>query len=121
MEEKDYSKSRFTKPAVPFNFGDWYVHGPGTGIIINNHGLKLAAHALEGLEKIIFDTEKKTVSVVVKEPILPPNVPRILDLSEDTEFFEALRENIETILTTQHARFKNVIANEDRTVFTVTY
>ena len=121
--EDFYSRDGNLKPLKPFEVGDYSARCVGTWFQINkggeNHGIKLVGGAYEGLEKIVFDLEKKTVSVVIKKPTLPPNAPRILDLTEAPDFFDGLRENIETILTTQHAKFKTVTPNEDRTVFTI--
>jgi len=101
----------------PLRVGNWKAACWGGLFKINNHGIKLAATANECFEKIIFDTEKKTVSVMVNNPLLPPRTPRTVDLSESPEFFDALRENIETIMTTGDGTYKTVTPNEDRTVF----
>ena len=78
----------------------------------------MAAREDENLERIVFDVEKKTVSVKVKNPTLPAKVPRIVDLSDSVEFFEELRKNIEKILI-EKGEYKLVTPNADRTVFEV--
>lgn len=98
--------------------GAWSVNCCGKRFIINNNGIKLAAREDEDLEKIIFDVEKKTVSVKVKNPTLSDKIPRTVDLSDATEFFEELRKNLEDILT-KKGEFKSVTPNTDRTVFEV--
>ena len=81
--------------------------------------MKLAARYDEDLEQIIFDVEKKTVSVKVKNPTLSDKAPRTVDLSDATDFFEELRKDLETVLTVK-GTFKSVTSNADRTVFDVT-
>ena len=98
--------------------GDWSASCWGKRFKVNNCGIKLIAKEDEDLHKIIFDVGKKTVSVEVKNPTLPMNFPRIVDLSNATEFFEELRKNIEKILITK-GTFKSVTPNDDRTVFEV--
>ena len=95
--------------------GDWSASCWGKTFIVNNHGIKLIAKEDEDLERIIFDVEKKTVSVSVKNPTLPEKAPRIVDLSEATEFFEELRKDIEKLLTIK-GTFRSVTPNDDRTV-----
>lgn len=80
--------------------------------------LKLFAKEDEGLEKVIFDTEKKTISVKVKTQTLSDKAPRTVDLSDATEFFEEVRKNIENILT-EKGDFEKVTPNADRTVFEI--
>ena len=105
---------------TPIRIGDFTATCSRKSFIINNHGMKLVARDDENLKKIIFDTEKKTVSVVVTTPTLPNNAPRIVDLSENAEFFDELRNNIEKILINKTwSDFTSVIPNEDRTVFEV--
>lgn len=116
--EKDYSGNNHFY--TDFRDGDWIAPCWGYRFKINHKGIKLIAHESEDLEKIIFDTEKKSISVVVKNPKLP-NAPRTADVSENPDFFEGVRENIENILTTGDGRFTTVTPNEDRTVFTVSY
>lgn len=115
MEEK---LKPYTTP--DFKVGDWKVICAQSLFTLNNKGIKLFAAAYEGFEKIIFDTEKKTVSVVVRNPRFP-DIPRTVDLSEATDFFDALRENIETVMTSGDSKCKSVTANEDRTVFVPTF
>ena len=102
-----------------FQYCNWYVHCFNKSFVICNNGMKLAVRGDENLEKVIFDNEKKIISVVVKNPTLSEKIPKTLDLSDATEFFEELRKNIETILTTKWATFTLVIPNDDRTVFKV--
>ena len=98
--------------------GDWSASCWGKRFKINNHGIKLIAKEDEDLERIIFDVEKKTVSVSIKNPTLPEKAPRIVDLSEATEFFEELRKEIEKLLTIK-GTFRSVTPNDDRTVFEI--
>ena len=121
MEKLELSEEieNFYELHQPFIFGEWVASCNGKRFILNNNGMKLAVREDEELEKIIFDVEKKTVSVRVKKPTLPTKVPRTADLSRDMEFFDELRKNIETILTTKDGEFKSVIPNEDRTEFEV--
>ncbi len=114
MENKDF-KIEFSDG---FQMGDWGVSCWGKTFKVNNNGIKLAARQDEDLHKIIFDVEKKTVSVIVKNPTLSEKAPRVLVLSDATEFFEELRKNIEKILLTK-GTFKSVTPNEDRTVFEI--
>lgn len=102
-----------------YKVGDWTVSCSGRRFKINNNGIKLFVREDEELEKILFDVDKKTVSVKVKNPTLSEKVPRVLDLSNDIEFFEALRKDLEMILTTKWGKFTSVIPNEDRTNFEV--
>jgi len=101
-----------------FQMGNWSVTCGGKRFKLNNHGIKLISREDEDLEKIIFDVENKTVSVVVNNPTLPERIPRTVDLSDAPEFFEELRKDIEKILTTK-GTFKSVTPNDDRTVFEV--
>lgn len=103
----------------PLIVGDWSASCWGKTFKVNNSGIKLVARDDEGLERIIFDTEKKKVSVKVKNPTLPPNAPRILDLSDAVDFFEELRKDIENILTTRDGTFQSVTPNADRTAFEI--
>lgn len=103
----------------PLIIGDWSATCWGKRFKVNNMGIKLIAREDEDLERIMFDVEKKTVSVTVKNPKLAENAPRFVDLSDASEFFEELRKNIEMILTTKDGEFKSVIPNIDRTVFEV--
>lgn len=99
--------------------GDWVADCYHKRFKVNNNGIKLWAKEDENLEQVIFDTEKKTVSVKVKTPTLSDKAPRTLDLSNDVEFFEALRKNIEELLTQEKGKYTSVIPNEDRTIFEI--
>ena len=99
--------------------GDWAADCHNKRFKVNNNGIKLCAKEDENLEQVIFDTEKKTVSVKVKTPTLSDKAPRTLDLSNDVEFFEALRKNIEKLLTQKNGKYTSVTPNEDRTIFEV--
>ena len=101
-----------------FQMGNWSVTCSGNKIQLNNHGIKLVAKGDEGLEKVIFDVEKKTVAVSVKNPTLPEKCPRKVDLSDAPEFFEELHNDLEKLLTIK-GEFKSVTPNADRTVFEV--
>ena len=103
----------------PLQIGDWTAACTGQTFKLNNHGIKLWARDDEVLEKIIFDTKEKTVSVIVKKPTLPTKAPRIVGLSESLEFFEELRKEIENILTTKGGTYTKVNSNADRTVFEI--
>ena len=103
----------------PLIVGDWSASCNGKTFKVNNNGIKLAAREDEGLEKIIFDTNNKTVSVIVKNPTLSEKTPRVLDLSDAKDFFEKLRKKIEIILTTKTGKYISVTPNADRTVFDV--
>ena len=101
-----------------FHFGNWTVSCNGKTFIVNNNGMKLCARDDEDLEKIIFDADKKTVSLKVKSQTLSDKAPRIVDLNDATEFFDELRKDIEKILT-EKGEFKSVTPNKDRTVFVI--
>ena len=97
----------------------WWVNCCGK-IFTVKYGIEalLAARGDEGLEKIIFDVEKKTVSVKVKNPRLTEPRKRTVCLSDVPEFFEKLHNNIEAILT-EMGTYESVTPNTDRTVFEV--
>ena len=98
--------------------GDWSVTCFDKIFTINNNGIKLYAHREEELSKIIFDTDKKTIRLVINNPRLAASkMPRFIDLSDAPSFFNELHENIETILLT--GRYSKVTPNEDRTIFDV--
>ena len=59
---------------------------------LNNHGIKLCAKEDEELERVIFDLDKNTVSVVVRNPTLPSHAPGVCDLSDAPEFYRAQNE-----------------------------
>ena len=101
-----------------FQMGDWGVACWGKRFKVNNNGIKLIAGEDEDLEKVIFDVKKKTVSVIVKNPTLPTKVPRVVDLSEASNFFEELRNNIEKVLTVI-GTYTSVKPNTERTIFEV--
>ncbi len=102
-----------------FEMGDWRVACAGKEFeVYKDRVRKLIAGEDENLEEIIFDNEKKTVSVKVKNRKLPKETPRIVDLSEAPEFFEELRKDIELILTGK-GEFGLVTPNADRTVFEI--
>jgi hypothetical protein len=101
-----------------FHFDNWTVRCNGETFIVNNHGMKLVARSDEGLEKITFDIDNKTISVKVKTPTLPDKAPRMVDLSNDVEFFNVLHEEIEKVLT-EKGDFEKVTPNADRTVFEI--
>ena len=65
-----------------FQIGNWGVVCWGKRFKLNNNGIKLVAKEDEGLEKVVFDIDKKTVSVIIKTPTLSKEAPRIVDLSE---------------------------------------
>ena len=85
-------------------------------LLLKRNGLRLCANSTETLEKVIFDTNKKTVAVEVSNK-KREDVPRIADISDDTFFFDKLRENMEDVLST--GGFTCTAVNEDRTVFEV--
>lgn len=101
-----------------FTHENWTISSSIKTFKINNHGIKLIARNDEELQQVIFDTEKKTVTVVVKNNLIPNNPPRTLDLSNDINFFEDLRNNLEEILTIESA-FNSVTPNDDRTIFQI--
>ena len=101
-----------------FHFDNWTVTCNGETFIVSNHGMKMVARSDEGLEKITFDTDNKTISVKVKTPTLTDKAPRMVDLSNDVEFFNVLHEEIEKVLT-EKGDFKVAKANADRTVFEI--
>lgn len=123
----EFYENNSIKPIYPFEVGDYNATCNGWRFLVSkrgaDHGMKLVAAASEGFEKIIFDPEKKTVTVEVKKKRLPARTPRTLDLTDAPEFFDGLRDNIEDIILKQQRReiFKSVTPNEDRTVFTVSY
>lgn len=103
--------------------GNWSVSCFGKHFRLNNKGLKLAVERGEELKKVIFDTEKKTIEVVVENSI-SPKVPRVADLSDAPEFFDEVRNGIEEILGCKSSVddkpfYDNITPNEDRTVFEI--
>lgn len=101
-----------------FTYENWTISSSNKKFRINNHGIKLIARNDEELQQVIFDTEKKTVTVVVKNNLIPNNPPRTLDLSNDVDFFEDLRNNLEEILTIESA-FNSVTPNDNRSIFQI--
>ena len=84
--------------------------------VLNHHqGIRLCAKEDETLSKVIFDTEKKKIEVVVMTPSIEG--PRIVDVSDNISFFEDLRANIEDVLLT--GGYSSVKPNEERTLFEV--
>ena len=120
MEKLELSEEvkNYLEANKPLMVGNWSASCWGKTFKFNNNGIKLAARSDEGLEKVIFDTDKKTVSVKVKTPTLSDKAPRTVDLSDATEFFEEVRKNIENILT-EKGDFEKVTPNADRTVFEI--
>lgn len=100
------------------SIGEWSVHSHGKLFRINNNGIKLWARGDEGLYKIVFDVEKKTIEVFVAKPTLPAHCPRKVSLKDAELFFNEIRNNLEDILIRKN-NFSSVIPNEDRTVFEV--
>lgn len=103
--------------------GNWSVSCFGRHFRINNKGIKLAVEKGEELKKVIFDTEKKTIEVVVENSI-SPKVPRVADLSDAPEFFDEIHNGLKEILLTKSniddkPFYDSVTPNEDRTVFEV--
>lgn len=98
--------------------GEWVAECTKGRIIIHQIGHKWAAcnRDDEDLEKVIFDMEHKTISLVVKNWTLAADAPRVADLSNAVEFFNAIHEKIEPWLA---YGFTSVTPNEDRTVFEV--
>ena len=120
MEKLELSEEvkNYLEANKPLMVGNWSASCWGKRFKVNNNGIKLVAKEDEDLEKIIFDTDKKTVSVKVKTPTLSDKAPRTVDLSDATEFFEEVRKNIENILT-EKGDFEKVTTNADRTVFEI--
>lgn len=97
--------------------GEWSVSCGNRRFKCNNGGIKLVAREDEELVKVCFDIKRKVISVIVNKPTLSEKAPRVLDLSNATEFFEEVRANIEEILMI--GAYESVTPNEDRTVFEV--
>ena len=105
-----------------FHLGNWSLHCSGKKFRLNNNGIKLYVKEDEGLNKVVFDPEKKTVEVVVSTPTAVECTPRIADLSDSPEFFNELHEHIEEVLLAKDYfgnEYKSVTPNKDRTVFEV--
>jgi len=101
-----------------FTLGNWRVTATHERLVVNNHGIQLMAKKEEGLKKVVFDTNAKSVTVVVATPTLPQDAPRTLELSNDTELFDEIRKGIENLLLKMHMA-DTVTPNEDRTVFEI--
>ena len=95
----------------------WSVSANDISFKLNNKGIKLWAKREEHLTEVSFDIENKTVSLQVETPVLSEKAPRKVDLSDDPQFFEDLRENIEEILL--KGEYSSVTPNEDRTIFKI--
>ena len=96
---------------------NWSVTSLDRNLLLKRNGLlRLCANSTETLEKVIFDTNKKTVAVEVSNK-KREDVPRIADISDDVFFFDKLRENMEDVLSV--GGFTCTAVNEDRTVFEV--
>ena len=121
LKEQGYSDDtiEWWKNRTDFSYsnGKWSVSANNNSFKLNNKGIKLWAKKEEQLSEIRFDTENKIVSLTVEKATLPPNAPRKVDLSDDPQFFEDLRENIEEILL--KGNYDSITPNEDRTIFKV--
>ena len=107
----------------PLSVGDWSASCYGYMFKMNNNGIKFLFLLYEEVEKVVFDTDKKTVTVTVNNSMLKNNAPRTVDLSDAPEFFEEVRKNFINILTDKkfdkgfHA--ESVTANENMTEFKI--
>lgn len=121
LKEKGFSDEQIedwkNRKEYSYSNGKWSVSANHNSFKLNNKGIKLAAKREEQLSEICFDVENKIVSLTVETPALPPHVPRKVDLSDDPEFFEDLRENIEEILL--KGKYDSITPNEDRTIFKI--
>ena len=115
MENQAYKT--FRESSFEYKSNGWTVNSNRKSFILNNHGMKLAAKYDEKLKRVIFDTDKKTITAEVATPLLADNAPRTADLSSVPELFEDIRSNIEEILIT--GTYEKVVPNEDRTIFEV--
>lgn len=102
-----------------FSNGKWSVGCTYKKFRLNNNGMKLLAMNDEGLKELHFDCENKTVTAVITQSSTrwEKDPPRKADLSDDPQFFEDLRENIEEILL--KGKYDSVTPNEDRTIFKI--
>lgn len=100
-----------------YSNGTWSVTCISRTFRLNNNGIKLIARCDEGLKKVVFDPDRYTITVEVANKVLSDRMPRIAYLSDDRQFFNELRENLETVLTT--GTYASVKSNENRTVFEV--
>lgn len=121
MEKKEFD---FSSDLINgYKMGDWSLCYSTEWFYIDEYGSdfrRLYFTPYEDPERIVFDEEKKTVSVKVKHPFLWEEHLRMLDLSDSIEFFNELRKDIDTLLmkpTEYGDLFDSVASNEDRTVF----
>ena len=121
LKEKGFSDESIewwkNRKEYSYSNSKWSVYAGARKLQLNNKGIKLVALGEEQLSEVCFDVENKTVSLKVETPILPEKAPRKVDLSDDPQFFEDLRENIEEILL--KGNYDSVTPNEDRTIFKV--
>lgn len=121
LKEKGFSDESIewwkNRKEYSYSNSKWSVYSGARKFLLNNKGIKLAAKREEQLSEICFDVENKTVSLKVETPTLPSNAPRKADISDDPQFFEDLRENIEEILL--KGEYDSVTPNEDRTIFKI--
>lgn len=87
-----------------------------TALKLNHNGIKFAIHKDE-FKSIKFDMENKIVEAEVSCNILPIHVPKRIDLSETTETFVYLHDNISDIL--KKGCDITVEPNEDKTIFSL--
>lgn len=113
-EQIEYWKNR---KEYSYSNSKWSVYAGTRKFQLNNEGIKLVALGEEQLSEICFDNENKTISLTVETPTLSEKAPRKADLSDDTQFFNELRENIEEILL--KGNYDSVTPNEDRTIFKI--
>lgn len=100
-----------------YSDGTWSIYCHCGVFQINNNGIKLCNKREEGLNKLIFNLNDKTVECQVSNPTLPSHAPRKVDLSSAPDFFNGLLENIEEILADGHLQI--ISANAERTVFNI--
>lgn len=100
-----------------FSNGKWSVGCTYKKFRLNNNGMKLLVMNDEGLKELHFDCENKTVTAVITQSTRSEKAPRKADLSDEPQFFEELRENIEEILL--KGKYDSVTPNEDRTIFKI--
>ena len=125
MEKIELSEQtkKFFEENEPLTVGDWSASCYGYMFKMNNNGIKFLFLLYEEVEKVIFDTDKKTVTVTVNNPMVRNYCPRTVDLSDTPEFFEEVRKNFINILTDKkfdkgfHA--ESVTANENMTEFKI--
>ena len=115
MENQAYKT--FRESSFEYKSNGWTVRCHSKSLILSNHGWKLCAKYDEILKQVIFDTDKKTITAKVDNPLLADNAPRTADLSSVPELFEDIRSNIEKILIT--GTYEKVVPNHERTIFEV--